>query len=247
MVQPEVAAHRALMLATMLQRLVLERTGGAFARAETQRLKAWADEHDLFLALGPDGLQLFELAPGDWSKEAQEAVSWTAEELHLLLWALQLAEAPAADARSDAAPLLMKVPLLQPLEKFSVEALRAETELVEAADHWERTLDGARSEVYARTLDEDPSAGEGDDELTELIAELAEEGFDASLGPAAALRFHLAHTLQLQRLEKLPDAALAQLLGIAEVRAGALHWLLRPDDEEEEQEEEETVTPPPQN
>ena len=249
--EADVVAGRALMVGALLERARLESTRDA-ARFTT--LKTWVDELGLFSNLGPDGVELFEGALGSWSDEDIESVDWTSEELGLLLWALQRAELPTLHDRADSSELVLKLPMLRPADAFIEEAtLRPIDELEVHRALCEALLEAIRSEVYARSIQDDPASLEQDDELEELLTTVASEGFDrkaaAAKGPAEeavqGLRYwsrsllselfasgspHLAHRIDSAQLVGLDEATLATWLGVAHARAEAMAWLLEGDE-----------------
>lgn len=251
--EADVVAGRALMVGALLERAKLE---SAPSESHFAALRTWVDDQGLFTNLGPDGLQLFESKLGSWSDEDVEAVDWTSEELQLLLWAMEQAEFPRVDERSDGAKLLKKLPVLGDVDAFlegatlrSLDVLEVHRALAEAL------LEAIRAEVYARSVQEDPSSIEGDEDLQELLASVAEDGFDrkaaAEKGAAneaiQGLRHwsrsllaelfgpespHLAHRIDSAQLVSLDEATLATWLGIAHSRAEAMAWLLEGDEYE---------------
>lgn len=246
---PDVVAARALMVAALLERAKLEssRDGG-----RQTALARWVEAEGLFGNLGPEGAQLFDAALGAWSDEDVDAVAWTGEELLVLLWALGRAELPSPERQADVAALLKAVPLLAETDAFVEQATsRAVDELEARRALYEVLHEAVRAEVYARSIQEDPLSLELDDELEELLATVAAEGFDrkkaAAEGKAAeaiaGLRFWSrslltelsaggAHggALDSARLVSLDDAALATLLGVTHARAEALGWLVEGDE-----------------
>ena len=251
--EPDVGAGRALMVGALLERARLESTHD---EARFGTLRAWVDGLGLFSNLGPDGVELFEAKLGSWADEDIESVDWTSEELGLLLWALQRAELPTTHARADAVGLASKLPLFAPAEAFLEEAtLRPIDELEVHRALCEAVLEAIRSEVYARSIQEDPASLERDDDLEELLNAVASEGFDrkaaAAKGPAneavQGLRFwsrsllselfatgspHLAHRIDSAELVGLDAATLATWLGVAHSRVEAMAWLLEGDEYE---------------
>jgi hypothetical protein len=243
------------MVGALLERARLESSRDA---ARFTALKDWVEELGLFGNLGADGVELFEGKLGGWTDEDVESVDWTGEELQLLLWALQKTDFPALDQRADASKLLPILPLLQPADAFiDGAALRSIDELEVHRALCEALLEAIRSEVYARSLQDDPSSLEADEELEELLASVAEEGFDrqaaAAKGPAneaiQGLRYwsrsllselfasgspHEAHRIDSAELVGLDEATLATWLGIAHSRSEAMAWLLEGDEYETE-------------
>lgn len=249
--EADVVAGRALMVGALLERAKLESSP---SESHFAALRTWVDDQGLFTNLGPDGLKLFEAKLGSWSDEDVEAVDWTSEELQLLLWAMELADYPRVDVRADGAKLLKKLPVLGDVDAFlegatlrSLETLEVHRALAEAV------LEAIRAEVYARSVKEDPSSIDGDEDLQELLASVEAEGFDrkaaAEKGPAneaiLALRFwssslltelfgpespHQAHRIEASQLVSLDEATLATWLGIAHSRAEAMAWLLEGDE-----------------
>lgn len=251
--EPDVVAGRALMVGALLERARLE---SARDPARFKALSAWVDEHGLFSNLGPDGVDLFEARLGSWSDEDVESVDWTSEELQLLLWALQKADFPTLETRADAASLVASLPLLGEADAFIDGAqLRSVDELEVYRALYEALLEAIRSEVYARSIQEDPGSLEADEDLEELLESVAAEGFDrkaaAAQGPATeavqGLRHwsrsllnelfasgspHEAHKIDSAKLVGLDEATLATWLGIAHSRTEAMSWLLEGDEYE---------------
>lgn len=248
-------ASRAVMVAVMLERARLEATGEVQALS---RLSALAAQHGLLENLGPEGVALFQADPGAWSEDDLEAVRWTAEELHLLLWALGKLALPSLIARTEAATALAVVPLAGDVGAFLEGAtLRPVEELEDQYTRWDVLLQVVESEVYVRTVLEDPAQLEGDDELEPLLAAAEAQGFDraaaARAGPGQAvaqgLRFQVrallaelfgagglpgAERLDADALAALPELELATLYGLAHTRVGALAWLVEGDAPEDE-------------
>jgi HEAT repeat protein len=258
----DAVAQRALVLGGLLRRLALEerlaRGKDPAAREEILRLHRWMDEEGLFSTLGVTGLELLESEPGTWSEEDRQSMAWSAEELHLLLWALKQEKLPPLDARVDAASLQERLPLLKASQPFLESAeLRIPEELAAQRDRWDVLLECARYESLARGIASDPALAEGDPDL-ELVLESAEEvGFDRKgattrLGKARAavegLRHwsrHLLHQLQEEgmlpgnpgdglvfqgkRLHELDEPTLGVLLALAHGRFQALEWLAEGD------------------
>lgn len=253
--EADVVAARALMVGALLERARLESTRD---EARFTALRAWVDELGLFGNLGADGLELFEGKLGSWSDEDIDAVDWTSEELGLLLWALQKRELTTLEVRADGAALLARLPLLGPADAFIDEAaLRPLDELEVHRALSDALLEAIRSEVYARSIQEDPSVLDGDKDLEELLISVAADGFDrpaaAAKGPAheavqglrswsrsllnelfASGSPHEAHRIDSARLVSLDEATLATWLGIAHARAEAMAWLLEGDEYESE-------------
>lgn len=251
--EADVVAGRALMVGALLERARLE---SARDEARFTALRTWVDERGLFGNLGPDGVELFEGTLGSWSDEDIDAVDWTGEELVLLLWALQKADFPTLETRSDSAALVARLPLLGPADAFIDEAvLRPIDELEVHRALSEALLEAIRAEVYARSIQEDPASLEGDEDLEELLASVTAEGFDrkaaAAKGPAheavQGLRYwsrslltelfasgspHEAHRIDSAKLVSLDEATLATWLGLAHSRAEAMAWLLEGDESE---------------
>lgn len=251
--EADVVASRALMVGALLERAKLE---SAPSESHFAALRTWVDDQGLFSNLGAEGLTLFEAKQGSWGDEDIEAVDWTSEELHLLLWALGKADFPRVDVRADAAALLAKLPLLGDVDAFlegaslrSLEQLEVHRALAEAV------LEAIRAEVYARSIQEDPASLAGDEDLQELLASVEAEGFDrkaaAAKGPEheaiQGLRFwsrslltelfgpespHQAYRIDSAQLVSLDEATLATWLGIAHSRAEAMAWLLEGDEYE---------------
>ena len=256
--EPDVVAGRALMVGALLERARLE---AARDPARFKALSAWVEENGLFGNLGADGVDLFEARLGSWSDEDIESVDWTSEELQLLLWALQKADFPTLDTRADAASLVAKLPLLKQSDAFiESAALRSIDELEVYRALYEALLEAIRSEVYARSIQEDPGSLEADEDLEELLESVAAEGFDrkaaAAKGPAneaiLGLRYwsrsllselfasgspHEAHKIDSAKLIGLDEATLVTWLGIAHSRTEAMSWLLEGDEYETEPEE----------
>jgi HEAT repeat protein len=260
--EADAVAQRALVLGGLLRRLTLEerlaKGNDSAAREEILRLRQWMDAEGLFSTLGVTGLEMLESEPGTWFEEDRQSVAWSAEELHLLLWAMKQEKLPPLEARVEAAPLLERLPLLKDPQPFLESAeLRIPEEIAAQRDRWDVLLECARYESLARGIASEPSLAEGDPDL-ELVLESAEEvGFDrkgatSRLGKANAavegLRYWSRHLLnQLQeegmlpgkpgeglvfqgkRLHELDEPTLGVLLGLAHGRFQALEWLAEGD------------------
>ncbi len=253
--EADVVASRALMVAVMLERARLETSGEVAALA---KLTGLVEGHGLLGNLGVEGLALFEADPGAWTPDDLEAVRWTAEELHLLLWALGRVAPPSPDARADGAALVALLPLSGDVAAFFTGATLLPLEELEAQRVlWEAVLQAVESEVYARTLLEDPAQHAGDPEVEELLAAAAAEGFDrvaaAAQGPTQELVLGLRfwsralldsafgdgsasgpQRLDAAQLLALGELELATLYGIAHTRLGACAWLVEGDHLEDE-------------
>ncbi len=253
--EADIVAGRALMVGALLERARLESNRDA---ARFTSLKNWVDELGLFSNLGADGVELFEGKLGGWSDEDVEAVDWTGEELQLLLWAIQKAEFPSLQHRADTKALIAKLPLLGDADAFIEEAaLRPVDELEVHRALCEALLEAIRSEVYARSIQDDPSSLEADEDLEELLESVAADGFDrkaeAAKGPVneaiQGLRYwsrsllnelfasgspHEAHKIDSAKLVSLDEETLATWLGIAHSRTEAMAWLLEGDEYETE-------------
>lgn len=248
--EADAVATRALAVAALVQRGLHEaRPNNA---SEVRQLQSWVDAFGLFAGFGAGAFELFDAKHGAWTPEDRAAVAWTAEELRLLLWALRLEPAlPSTFERSDAKALLKKVPLLEPPHAFVSKAdVREPDELDVMRAFYEVLLEAARCEVWARSLLDDASLADADDEELEAVLSAAEaEGFDRAglakaKGPAAAavagLRAwtrslltslfeagspHAALAFDPGALEAMSDQALANAFAVARTRSGALEWL----------------------
>lgn len=256
--EADVVAGRALMVAALVERSRLESNRDA-ARAEA--LTAWVDANGLFSNLGPEGLDLFERALGEWSDDDIDAVDWTGEELRVLLWALNKAELGAPGERADVAKLLSTLPVLKDADAFiDGAALRPTHELDTQRALAEALLEAVRSEAWARTILEDPAGFAPDEDLEELLQSLEADGFDradaAKKGEAheaiAGLRFwsrsllkelfsasspHLHVKLDASDLVSWDDATLGTLLGVVHARVEAFEWLQEGDEYETDEDD----------
>lgn len=255
--QPEAdaVASRALMVGVMLERARLEATGDV---APLSRLRHLVERHGLLGNLGPEGLALFEAEAGAWSPEDREAVRWTAEELHLLLWALGQVMSPSLDARAEPEGLLTQLPFDGDVEGFLDGARLRPLEVLEVQrELWDVVQQAVETEIYARSVLADPSQLEDDAELEEFLQAMEAEGFDrraaaaqgrvkeAALGLRHEVRLllealfgdgspHRAQRLEAERLLAMDEEELATLYGLAHTRAGACAWLVEGDHFEDE-------------
>lgn len=251
--EADVVAGRALMVAALIERSRLEAKRDAKRAAA---LSEWVDTHGLFGNLGPEGVDLFDRAAGEWTDDDIDAVDWTAEELRVLLWALNKGELGPASARSDADAMLKSLPVLQPADVFIDTAqLRAPEEIDVQRALAEALLEAVRSEAWARTITEDPQSFEPDEDLEELLQSIEADGFDraaaAEKGAAheavTGLRFwsrsllrelfasdspHADQKFDSADLVSWDDAALGTLLGVVHARVEALEWLQEGDEYE---------------
>lgn len=258
--EADVVAGRALMVAALVERSRLE------SSRDTKRaaaLSEWVDLHGLFGNLGPEGVDLFDRAPGEWTDDDIDAVDWTGEELRVLLWALNRAELGPASERADVDALLEGLPVLKPADAFIDEArLRGSDEIDVQRALSEALLEAVRSEAWARTIAEDPQGFAPDEDLEELLQSIEADGFDraaaAEKGAAheaiTGLRFwsrsllkelfssgspHLHQKLDSSDLVSWDDATLGTLLGVVHARVEALEWLQEGDEYETDDGEEE--------
>jgi HEAT repeat protein len=260
--EADAVAQRALVLGGLLRRLALEerlaRGKDPAASEEILHLQRWMEAEGLFSTLGVTGMELLESEPGTWSEEDRQSVAWSAEDLHLLLWALKQEKLPPLEARTEAAPLVARLPLLKKPQAFLEAAeLRPAEEVMAQRDRWNVLLECARYESLARGIASDPALAEGDPDL-ELVLESAEEvGFDrkgatSKLGRARVAVDGLRHwsrhllgqlqeegmlpgkpgeglTFQGKRLHELDETTLGVLLGLAHGRFQVLEWLAEGD------------------
>ncbi|MBN1206030.1 MAG: HEAT repeat domain-containing protein [Myxococcaceae bacterium] len=258
----EAVAQRALVLGGLLRRMSMEerlaRGRDPAAMEELLRLQKWMDEEGLFATLGVTGMELFEVEPGAWSEEDRVSISWSTEELQLLLWALKQCKLPPQELRSEAAPLLERLPLLKDPQPFLESTERRPIEEVSAQlDRWEVLLECARYESLARGIAADPTLAEGDEELEILLESAEEVGFDrrgvaSKQGRAQCAVQGLRHwsrhlvtelqeggllpgtpgeglIFQGKRLAELEEPALGTLLSLAHARFQTLEWLTEGD------------------
>lgn len=250
--EADTVASRALMIAALSERARLESSKDL---TRFTQLMKWVERFGLYGNLGEAGAELFDAELGSWSDEDVDTVSWASEELQVLLWALGRAELPPVDSRPDPQELIITLPVLKDAAGFLEQsALRSADEIEATRALYEALLEAVRSEVYARSIVEDPSALEADDELDEMLGAISERGFDraaAAKGGKAGeavqgLRFwsrtlleelfgdaspHLAQKLDAAKLVSLDDASLAMVLGTAQARTEALAWLVEGDEE----------------
>ena len=251
-------AGRALMMAALMERSRLE--SSSKDKERIVQLGKWVEQHGLYGNLGASGVELFDAPAGFWTDEDVDAVGWAAFELEVMVWAMGTGPLPAIDAPLDGAALLAKLPVLGDAEAFLQKATVRDVEEIERESGlWDALLEVIRSEVYARSILEDPAALEFDEELESLLATVEARGFDRATAaksgkPAEAvqgLRFwgrtlleelfmdgspHGAHKVDAAKLVSLDDATLATWLGVATQRSNALAWLLEGDEEASEPE-----------
>ncbi|MBL8915905.1 MAG: DUF4272 domain-containing protein [Archangium sp.] len=250
--EADTVASRALMIAALWERSRLESSKDL---TRLTQLTKWVERFGLYGNLGHAGAELFDAELGTWTDEDIDTVSWASEELQVLLWALTRAEIPPVDQRPDPQELIITLPLLKDAEGFLEQSVLRPADEIEATRAlYEALLEAVRSEVYARSILEDPAALEPDDELDEMLEAITDRGFDRAAAakggkPAEAvqgLRFwsrslltelfgdaspHLAQKIDSAKLVSLDDASLAMVLGTAQARAEALAWLVEGDEE----------------
>lgn len=250
--EADVVASRALMIAALAERAALESSKDLTKHTQ---LTKWVERFGLYGNLGESGAELFDAELGSWTDEDVDTVSWASEELQVLLWALQRAELTGPTTRVEPRELMVTLPLLKDAEAFLEQSVLRSADEIEAthALH-EALLEAVRSEVYARSILEDPASLEVDEELEELLGAISERGFDRASAAkkgkhheaVEGLRFwlrtlleelfgeaspHLAYTLDAAKLVSLDDASLAMVLGTVQARADALAWLIEGDEE----------------
>lgn len=265
--EADVVAGRALMVAALVERSRLE---GSRDVARATALSEWVDAHGLFGNLGPEGVDLFDRAPGEWSDDDIDAVDWTTEELRVLLWAIGKAELGPASVRADVKSLLGELPVLKPADEFiDSAALRDAAEIDVQRALSEALLEAVRSEAWARTISEDPQSFEPDADLEELLESIEADGFNRKAAAekgavheaVTGLRFwsrslltelfasgspHEHQKFETSDLLSWDDATLGTLLGVVHARVEALEWLqegdeYETDDGEDEEEEDDQL------
>lgn len=250
--EADVIGGRALMMAALLERSRLESTRDA---KQLAALTTWVEQHGLFGNLGEAGAELFDAELGSWTDEDVDTVGWAAFELQVLLWALELAPLGSLDARPEPGDLVKLLPVLGDAEKFLDAAESRDIEALEAQlGLWDAMLEAIRSEVYARSILEDPKSLEMDEELETLLSTVEARGFNRAQAAAGGqvgeavqgLRFwgrtllselfadgspHLAQKVDSAKLVSLDDATLATWLGMATARSDAFAWLVEGEEE----------------
>lgn len=246
--EADAVALRALAIAGLLRRLELERRNAPLK--EIEALQSWVEEHGLFASFGPVAFELFDAPPGEWTDDDAQSVAWAAEELHVLCWALGLADTPPLFARATGDALLAALPMEGAPEPFAGAATVREHEELELARALHETLhESARTEAWARGVADDASLAANDEELDQVLEVVEQEGFErarvvAEQGAQAAavqgLRAwsrlllaqlfepgspHAALAFAPEKLEGLDDEALANVLAAAQLRAETLAWL----------------------
>ncbi|MGV3622706.1 MAG: DUF4272 domain-containing protein [Archangium sp.] len=257
--EADVVAGRALMVAALIERARLESSRDAKRAAA---LSEWVDAHGLFGNLGPEGVDLFDRAPGEWSDDDLDAVDWTAEELRVLLWAINKTDLGPASTRADVNALLGSLPVLEPADEFIDNAVLRDAEEIDVQRALaEALLEAVRSEAWARTITEDPQGFESDADLEELLESIEADGFDRKAAAeqgavheaVSGLRFwsrsllrelfasgspHEHQKLDSSDLVSWDDATLGTLLGVVHARVEALEWLQEGDEYESDDGEE---------
>jgi hypothetical protein len=250
--EADVIAGRALMMGALLERSRLESSRDA---ARCDALTKWVEQHGLFGNLGEAGAELFDAELGSWTDEDVDTVGWAAFELEVLLWALKLVPLSTLETRPEPNDLVQKLPVLGDAETFLDAAQSRDVEELEVQlGLYDALLEAIRSEVYARSILEDPKALEMDDELETLLSTVEARGFNRTQAAAGGqateavqgLRVwgrtllselfadgspHVAQKIDSAKLVSLDDATLATWLGMATARTDALAWLVEGEEE----------------
>jgi len=250
--EADVIAGRALMMGALLERSRLESSRDA---ARLDALTKWVEQHGLFGNLGETGAELFDAELGSWTDEDVDTVGWAAFELEVLLWAMKLAPLGTLETRPEPNEPVKLLPVLGNAATFHDQGGAQDLEETEVQlGLYDALLEAIRSEVYARSILEDPKALEMDEELETLLTTVEARGFNraqAAAGGQAAeavqgLRFwgrtllselftdgspHVAQKVDSAKLVSLDDATLATWLGMATARTDALAWLVEGEEE----------------
>ncbi|MHB8875503.1 MAG: DUF4272 domain-containing protein [Myxococcaceae bacterium] len=219
---PAEAASRALCVAAVLQRWVIEQalSSGDLDPEEAgngaEAVVLWIEEEQLVDALSPLEAALLSADLGAWADEERIDISWTAEALAQLMWSLGLAEAPAPDTAAELASMMEALPMLEDTAPFIAgAALKSPAELAAQREAWELWRWRARAEVTARNEGAADAPRPG---VQQAAARLKEQGL---LAKTLAGDFPWAG----KPFGKVDEAELASATSISLERHRALHWL----------------------
>lgn len=179
----EQVASRALVLGAMLKRLTLEealqegRLKNAEAGRASEAVFAWIAEEGLEGSLDSVERDLLELPSGEWGEEDRRQIAWTAEGLHVLLWAIEKVESlPPADVQSPPGVLLARLPILESTSEFIAgSTLRDSDALERQRETYEVWLWRTEQEDLARQVEAGETPEAIDPEA--FVDELRMEGF----------------------------------------------------------------------
>lgn len=138
-----------------------------------QRLREWLQEEKISNYFSSNEQQLIDAELGDWQQMDLINVTWRVESLGMMLWALDVVEAPYYDTQFDPDTLLEPLDLLNPTIDFIWQATLREPEIIlQARDlaemwHWRSRTTQLRKRGVT------PPDGKSFDDIIRTMAEKA--------------------------------------------------------------------------
>ena len=236
---PRTVAYRTLCLGTLLKRNALELgMGGIDELPETIRegwkaehegihhhLKKWVMEEKILDYFTDDERLLLNAELGDWQQLDRAQVYWRCESLGMLMWAMEIVDAPYYDAQFDADTLLEPLDLMSPTIDFIWQAsLRPADVIHQARDlaekwHWRAMI--TQQQEPGEQLPDGQTYPERIKEVAEMmyaegnLPEVIEDDFPV-MGKAYA---------------QLTDEEYNKISSIAKERHYVLNWLCKYSDD----------------
>ena len=176
-----------------------------------QHLKKWVLEEKILGYFSSDERQLWDANLGKWQQLDRAKIYWRCESLGMLLWAMEVVEAPYYDTQFDLETLLLPLDLMSPTIDFVwMASLRDADVIHQARDlaqqwHWraQAQTQGLDVETIKKVANEMYTAGN--------LPEIIEDDF-----PALSKSY-----------AKLDNEELTQVSSIAKERHYALNWLCK--------------------
>ena len=111
-----------------------------------QHLKTWVVEEKIFGYFSPDERLLMDAELGGWQQLDTAKIYWRCESLGIMLWALEIVDAPYYDTQFDTEALLEPLDLLNPTIDFIWQASLREADVIHDARnlakkwHWRANI-----------------------------------------------------------------------------------------------------------
>lgn len=232
-------AYRALCLGTLLRRNALEMgirslndlpdaIQGGWKREHEgiqQHLKQWVVEEKIVGYFSSDERLLMDAELGDWQQLDTTNIYWRCESLGILLWALEIVDAPYYDTQFDAEALLEPLDLLNPTIDFIWQASLRDANIIHNARdlaekwHWRAhiTQQQQRGDKLSNGLS-----------YAELIQQVAEATYATGNLPNL---IDDDFPVMGKAYAQLTNAEYSIISSIAKERHYALNWLCRMSDD----------------
>ena len=219
---PQEVRARILILSSILRRLALETAplpgeGDPVADAFDER--EWLRDQGLTSQLSAPEAAFLDGRPGSASSEAIMELSWQAEALVALAWAVGLLDMPAVDVPPDLGWIVDLVP--RPWDAINTwmsdPAIVSESDAAQQREsaeiwHWRATTESVRRQAASADRRDYDAA----------IAEVVVEASSAGLIPTLLDR---DFPVRGRSIKEISDSAIDELIAVTGQRLRALNWL----------------------